>query len=525
MKKLIEVKNLTKYFGKNKVLDNINLHIKRGEILGLAGANGSGKSTLMNILFGSEVILDSGGYVGEVYFEDRLVKLQSSFSAMELGMGMIHQEFTLIPGMTIHENIKLSRENTYKETNKILSEEFSLIHRKRDKEDSKEALKSLGIDVDVDLKVKDLSTSLKQFIEIAREIDRTNLKLLFLDEPTAVLNDTDGKLFLSVIRELSNKGVSIVFVSHRLHELKEICDRVMVLRDGKVICTYEKEEISVKDISFHMIGHEVVQVKGSEKKLGNDKILELERFSVHMPGEEIKEISLDVYEGEILGVTSLSGQGKLALAYGLMGMFNTEGNVRFKNKNLNPKNTKKNIENGLVVLSDERKTHGLLLDHSIMENITFTANQVNKSFSKEILGFKTSFLDKKKISVHTDKYINEFEIKCMSKDQNTKELSGGNQQKVCLARAISTKPDLLLISEPTRGIDIAAKEKILESLININTKDKNTIIIASSELDDLKRVCDRIVVLCEGKISSVLSPGASETEFGLALSGERLGEA
>lgn len=520
MSKLIEIKNLNKYFGNVKVLDDINIDIKKGEILGLAGANGSGKSTLLNILFGNEVITSSGGYKGKISFEGKEVNIENSSISTVLGMGMIHQEFSLIEDMSVYENIKLFRENTYR--NKLsLPEEICLINRKKDKEDAEKALKKLGIELDANYDVRNLSTSLKQFIEIAREIDKSDLKVLFLDEPTAVLSDDDSEILLKIIKNLSKDGISIVFVTHRLHEMEKVCDRVVVLRDGKLISTLEKEDINSKRISYDMIGSEVSFVKSKNKTSSNKKVLEVKNLYIDMPGELIKDISFDVFEGEILGVTSLSGHGKLAIGYGLMGMFETRGNIEFKENKYFVNEPSKNIKNGVIFLSDERKTHGLLLNHSITDNIVFTANQTKKMFSKKIFNIETSFIDKVKCKEHAERYINLFNIKCESEKQLVKELSGGNQQKICLARAISTKPELLVVSEPTRGIDIAAKEKILENLIDINKKDKVSILMASSELDDLRRICDRIMVLCEGKISAILSPDSKDLDFALALSGER----
>jgi simple sugar transport system ATP-binding protein len=239
-----------------------------------------------------------------------------------------------------------------------------------------------------------------------------------------------------------------------------------------------------------------------------------------MPGEEIRDLALSVYQGEILGLTSLSGHGKLALGYGMMGMYPVSGNVTYENETLARINARANIIKGMYVLPDDRHNLGILADQSLQENIIFTANQIKGKFSLKSLFHSLGLLDRRQAKLHVEKMIRDFDIKCTSVDQKVKELSGGNQQKVCIARALTVEPRLLFVAEPTRGVDIAAKEKILNMLIEINRSQGTTIIIASSELDELKRVCDRIAVMVEGKVYKILSPNASEVEFGLALSGE-----
>ncbi len=270
-----------------------------------------------------------------------------------------------------------------------------------------------------------------------------------------------------------------------------------------------------------MIGYDV-QKTVSKRKLTADKILlSLRGFEVDMPGEGLAGIDLDIHEGEIVGVTSLSGHGKLALGYGIMGLHKTRGKVLYKGRPLAVSDIRGTISSGIYFLPDDRRGSGLLLEHTVGENIVFSGFHIKNLFSKGI--FKDlSFFDSKEGNAHIDIYIKRFEIKCSSPQQKVMELSGGNQQKVCISRALTTKPELLFISEPTRGVDIGAKEKLLAMLTEINAKEGTTLVIASSELEELARICDRIVVLFEGRVFRILEPDADETEFALAISGEEI---
>lgn len=520
MKKILEIKNLSKKYGANHALKDVDLDIGYGEVHGLVGLNGSGKSTLMNILFAKNSIEETGGYSGSIYFDQDEYLPKSSHQALTKGIGMIHQEFALFDEMTVFENIKLRRENTFKSTDRIFSKEYSLLDKKKDIWDSVKSLEILGIETDVREKTMKLSTSMKQFSEIAREIENSQLKLLLLDEPTAVLSEDEAKKLLDFIRNLSKKGVSVLFVSHRLEEILDVCDKVTVLRDGALVSSCPANQTNIDRLTYEMVGKSVKKTasKGIKKNLC-DPILKLKDFKVGMKGEEIGGIDLDVFKGEILGVTSLSGHGKLALGYGLMGLHKPSGQVEYKNRNYDLHDHASNIKNGMLFLSDERKISGLLLNKSVEYNTTFTADQIDGSFSKRFFGLKIGIADKKKCRETTESFIRDFDIKCSTKDQAVGELSGGNQQKVALARAMAANPDLLLISEPTRGIDVSAKEKVLSLIKDTNEKKDTTFIIASSEIDDLRKICDRIAVLYEGRISAMLGPDDQALMFSYALSG------
>lgn len=516
---MLEVRNISKTFGSVQALSNMNLSIRKGEIYGLVGANGSGKSTLMNILFGNSVIEETGGFDGEIYIEGEPVQIRSAKDSMQRGIGMIHQEFVLIPEMTVFENINITRENKHPVFEKILGPDLAYLDRKKDREKSRKILEKLGFQIDETLPVKYLSVNAKQFVEIAREMNKSDLKVLFLDEPTAVLNEEDSGKLMEILKELAKTGISILFCTHRLHEICEICDRVSVIRDGKEVASYERGQLQISQLAKDMIGHDVSQTRRQQEEHKGETILELKQFGVAMPGEELHEVDLEVYQGEILGITSLSGHGKLALGYGLMGMFDTEGEVLLHKEHIEVSQVQKNIEKGLFLLPDDRKNMGLLMDHSVKENIVFSGFYGKKKFTKKVFG-NIRIKDQKAMDLFAQEQIEKLGIKCADENQRVRELSGGNQQKVCIARANAMEPEVLVIMEPTRGVDIGAKEKILDLLADMNRQRRTTVLVASSELEELKRICDRIVVFCEGKVSAVLPPDASEEAFALAFTGE-----
>lgn len=520
MSNILEIINLSKNYHGSPALKNVNLSVKAGEIHGLVGANGSGKSTLMNILFGHQIIHETGGYQGQIRHRGSLVQIKNCSEAISLGIGMVHQEFALIPNLTISENIKLGREITNRFTDRLFGYKYSFVDKKRNNEQAAQILNKLGLKIDVGILVGHLSTNIKQFVEVARETGRQDLNLLLLDEPTATLNKGDAQQLLSVLRELAQSGVAVLFVSHRLEEIKQICDRVTVFRDGQVVSRYKQEELSITTLARDMIGHLVTKAYAPDRAICTSEAILFRNFSVDMPGEAIKEMNLAVYKGEILGLTSLSGHGKLALGYGVMGLYPTAGEVIYEGRKLPWMNARTNILKGIYVLPDDRQTLGMLLEHSVEDNIIFTGNQVKNLFARQLPRPFSGFLDHRMSRRYVMKLVQDFDIKCTGVKQKIKELSGGNQQKVCLARALTVQPQLLFVAEPTRGIDISAKEKILQMLIEINRNQQTTIVMASSELDELKRICDRIAILVEGRIYKILSPDVSDIEFGLALAGE-----
>ncbi len=515
---LLEIKSVSKYFGNIKVLDHISLTVEKGDILGIVGSNGSGKSTLMNILFGSDVIKETGGYQGEIYIDGQKISENSTTNGFERGIGMIHQEFALIPDMSVAENITMNREKTNPVLRKMFGNNLALLNKDENEREAKEILEKLGFSIDVNIAVKKIAGGAKQFVEIAREIAKSNLKLLFLDEPTSVLNQIDSERFIEIIKDIARSGTAVIFVSHRLHEICMACNKVAVLRDGKLINAYTQGNFNIKQITFDMVGHEVegAKVYNKKRKKQNKTIMKFHKFSARMLGDQIERADLQIYEGEILGVTGLSGHGKLALGYGVMGYCPVNGTIIFEDKVMDPSNIKENIKSGIFFMPEERKTLGILPDQSVKDNLVFSAFILKNKFSK---GRLLRRKNQKLIEEYASNMMEVLDIRCSGYNQKVSELSGGNQQKVCIGRAIALEPKMLFVAEPTRGVDMVAKQKILQVLTEMNHKKGTTLVVISSELEELRQICSRIAVFCQGRITSILSPDSSEEEFVQAFMG------
>jgi simple sugar transport system ATP-binding protein len=521
---ILELRNIEKeYFG-NKVLKGIDLKVKAGEIHALVGENGAGKSTLMNIIFGMPVIHNTGGIKGDIIFNGEKVDIKSPQSAMELGIGMVHQEFMLLPGFTITENIKLNREITkHNIVSKALGSRLKTVDMNSMREDSKRALENLGMTVNDLLTIAGLPVGYKQFVEIAREIDKENLKLLVFDEPTAVLTESEAEKLLKAMKELSAKGIAILFITHRLDEVLEVADSITVLRDGEKVGFMKKGEANLQNIAQMMVGRKIEKMESEvhQENENSEVTMTIRNFKVNMPGEIVKNINLDVKKGEILGIGGLAGQGKIGIANGITGLYEASGEITVNGSKLELNNPKKAIENKIAFVSEDRRGVGLLLDTSIEMNIVMTSMQIQGTFLKSPLKSRIfSLQDSKGIRKHSVKMIKDLDIRCVGPTQITRRLSGGNQQKVCIARALTLNPDILFVSEPTRGIDIGAKKLVLDLLVKLNKELGMTVVITSSELSELRSVSHRIAIVYDGEIEGVLRPNDSDIDFGLAMAGK-----
>ncbi len=523
---LLRAENLSKAFGENTVLKDINFTIKPGEIVGLVGENGAGKSTLMKIIFGMEVIQATGGYGGKLEFEGKEVRFSSPFEALEAGIGMVHQEFSLIPGFEAGENIVLNRESTKKGISEYLfGDRIRKINEKENLERARNAIEQLGVEqLRAETPISEMPVAHKQFTEIAREIEREKTKLLVLDEPTAVLTEEEAKVLISTMKTLSNKGIAIIFITHRLQEILDVSDKIIVLRDGVLINTVETENTNVNQITEWMIGRKMAMTEDAEqgRKQEAEDIIKIKDLWVDMPGEMVKRLSLNIKKGEILGLGGMAGQGKIGIANGVMGLYDAGGEVLYAGEPLVLNQPKEVLSKGIFFVSEDRKGVGLLLEDSIEKNIAYPALQIKQQFLKKQFGF-FQMLDEKAVTENAKKYIEKLEIRCTGSKQLVKELSGGNQQKVCLAKAFTMEPEVLFVSEPTRGIDIGAKQLVLETLKEYNQEKGTTIIITSSEIEELRSICDRIAVINEGKVAGILSPKADILEFGKLMVGAKEG--
>lgn len=522
---LLKVENLSKSFGENIVLKDINFEIKAGEILGLVGENGAGKSTLMKIIFGMDLIRETGGYNGKIFFEGKEINFASPFDALEAGIGMVHQEFSLIPGFMSSENIVLNRESTKKNIAEILlGENLNKIDQDENLKRATKAISKLGVEMTGEEKISEMSVAYKQFTEIAREIEREKTKLLVLDEPTAVLTEEEAKILLNTMKKLSEKGIAIIFITHRLDEIMEVSDKVTVLRDGNLISTVPTKTTNVNQITEWMIGRKVSLSSDNKKEEEKEKenIIEIKNLWVDMPGEIVKNLDLEIKKGEILGLGGMAGQGKIGIANGIMGLYQAGGEVKYKGEKIKLNTPTDPLKKGLFFVSEDRKGVGLLLDESIERNIAYPAMEIKNAFFKKQFVF-LSTIDDKKVSENAKKYIDKLEIRCMNEKQKVFELSGGNQQKVCMAKAFTMEPEILFVSEPTRGIDIGAKQLVLDTLKEYNKEKGTTIIVTSSEIEELRSICDRIAIINEGRVEGILSPTADILEFGKLMVGVKEG--
>ncbi|GAB1482104.1 sugar ABC transporter ATP-binding protein [Treponema sp.] len=518
---LLKLESVSKDFYGTTVLTDVNFSLKKGEILGLVGENGAGKSTLMRILFGMPVISETGGYGGRVLIDGQEVSFKSPFDAIDAGIGMVHQEFSLIPGFTVGENIMLNREPTRSSfAVEVFGERLSTLRRDVMRERSLKAIARLGVSINPETPVSEMPVAHKQFTEIAREIDRDNVRILVLDEPTAVLTESEADTLLASLKRLASEGIAIIFISHRLHEVIDIADRVIVLRDGSIIQDAAAKSLSVRDIASWMVGRDLgAAAKRDASRTLSGEALRVEHLWVDMPGETVRDVSFSVHEGEIFGIGGLAGQGKIGIPNGIMGLFAAGGQVYLHGAQVPLDLPKAALDAGMAFVSEDRRGVGLLLDESLDWNIAFGAMQVKGQYLKSMFGGLFKLRDEKAMCALADEYIHKLEIKCTSSRQLAKELSGGNQQKVCLSKAFALSPKLLFVSEPTRGIDVGAKKLVLDNLRHHNRDFGTTIIMVSSELEELRSICDRIAIVDEGHIAGILESSAPAAEFGLLMSG------
>ncbi len=542
---LLQLQHIGKEFYGNRVLTDISFDVMPGEIIGLVGENGAGKSTLLNILFGMPVISSTGGYEGDIHISGKPVHFTSPNQALAQGIGMVHQEFSLIPGFTATENILLNREVLNGSLmSYVFSDRVSTLNRDAMLRRASDALNTLGVNISPSMTVNEMPVGYKQFIEIAREIDRKNTRLLFLDEPTAVLTEQEAEILLIALKKLAKQGIAIVFISHRLSEVKELCSRIIVLRDGRLITDSPAEELTTRQIASLMVGREserrieeaevsndaieakettatVTLAKPLKKKKKPKPALKVEHLWVDMPGETVRDVSFEVKKGEIFGIGGLAGHGKLGIPNGIMGLYPSGGKVRLFGKRLALNKPRAALGRKMAFVSEDRRGVGLLLDEPLDWNITFTAMQTQGRF---LIGIPLIFQVRNEYAMRkeTEKYIEALSIKCTGPTQKAGELSGGNQQKVCLAKAFVLRPNILLICEPTRGIDIGAKTLVLDTLKKYNKDNGTTIIITSSELEELRSVCDRVAIVDKGEIAGILPASSPAEEFGMLMMGEKL---
>lgn len=488
---LLEMKNITKTFPGVKALDNVNLKVEEGEIHALVGENGAGKSTLMNVLSG---IYPYGTYDGDIVYNGEVCKFNKIKDSEEKGIVIIHQELALIPYMTIGENMFLGNER-----GKSAAIDWNETYGEADK-----YLKMVGLSESSKVLVKDIGTGKQQLVEIAKAMAK-HAKLLILDEPTSSLNEKDSQALLDLLLKFKKEGMTSIIISHKLNEVAYVADKITVIRDGSTIETMDKHttEISEDRIIQGMVGRELTDrfPKRHDVKIG-DINMEVKNWTVHHPlypeRKVCDNVSINVRKGEVVGISGLMGAGRTELAMSIFGQSygtNISGQLYLDGKEVHLKTVKQAIQNKLAYVTEDRKGNGLVLTNPIKINTTL-ANLDSISPRK--------IIDKDKEYQVAEEYRSKLKTKCPTVEQNVGNLSGGNQQKVLLAKWMFADPDVLILDEPTRGIDVGAKYEIY-CIINDLVAAGKSVIMISSELPEVLGMSDRIYIMNEGKIAGELS--------------------
>jgi putative multiple sugar transport system ATP-binding protein len=499
---ILEMKNITKTFPGVKALNNVSFSVAEGEIHCLVGENGAGKSTLMKVLSG---VYPHGTYSGDVVFDGKVQKFSSIADSEKVGVAIIYQELALVPEMSIYENIFLGNEIR----NGPMVNWNETIRR------AGEVLKKVRLDTNPATKVKDLGVGKQQLVEIAKALSR-DVKLLILDEPTAALNEDDCQNLLNLVRELRTHGVTAVLISHKLREVIAIADKVTVLRDGQTICTLDakKGEVSEGVLIKHMVGREIENIYPKrERQQPGDVVLEVKNWCAYNPtlGRDVlKDVNFNIKKGEIVGFAGLIGSGRTELALSMFGNpdhYRVSGDMYVKGKPVNFRLPEQAIGTGVAYATEDRKGDGLILIQDVKQNITL-ANLMEISPRGVVDG-------NAEIKV-ADGYRTSLNIKTPTVEQKVSNLSGGNQQKVSLAKWLFVKPDILILDEPTRGIDVGAKYEIY-TIMNRLVKEGMSIIMISSELPEILGMSDRVYIVSSGRIAGELPVEEATQEKIMAL--------
>lgn len=485
-KVLLEMKNITKTFPGVKALNNVNIKVEEGEIHTLVGENGAGKSTLMNILSG---IYPFGSYEGEVAYDGKTCHFTNIKDSEEKGIVIIHQELALIPYMTIGENMFLGNER-----GKAFAIDWNETYDKADK-----YLRIVGLKESSRTLVKDIGVGKQQLVEIAKALAK-NAKLLILDEPTASLNENDSKALLDLLLQFKKEGMTSILISHKLNEISYIADKITIIRDGATIETLDKavDTITEDRIIKGMVGRDLSDrfPKRAQKNIG-EFALEIENWKVYHPiytdHKVVDNVSLNIKKGEVVGIAGLMGAGRTELAMSVFGKSygtNISGSIKMNGKEVQLHNVSTAIKHKLAYVTEDRKGNGLILSNSIKNNVSL-ANLAGVS-SNGIIDADKEY----QVALDQREKLN---IKCPTVEQNVGNLSGGNQQKVLLAKWMFANPDILILDEPTRGIDVGAKYEIY-CIINRLVEEGRSVILISSELAEVIGMCDRIYIMDSGRI-------------------------
>jgi putative multiple sugar transport system ATP-binding protein len=483
---ILEMKNITKLFASVRALDNVNLQVEKGEIHALVGENGAGKSTLMNVLSG---IYPYGSYQGDIFYNNEECKFKEINDSESKGIVIIHQELALVPFLTIGENMFLGNERGHK-----VAISWDETYSKAD-----ELLKTVGLNEPSRTLIKDISVGKQQMVEIAKALAK-NVKLLILDEPTASLNESDSRKLLDLLLEFKEKGLTSIIISHKLNEISYVADKITIIRDGATIETLDKnvDAITEERIIKGMVGRDLVDRFPKREKIDIGEVsLEVKDWNVFHPlnseRKVVDNVSINVHKGEVLGISGLMGAGRSELAMSIFGKSygnNISGTLKINGKEVHLNSVQQAIDNKLAYVTEDRKGNGLILSNPIRINTTMA--KMDKVSHHQIIDQNLE------IQV-ANEYKDKLSIKCPNVEQNVGYLSGGNQQKVLLSKWMFADPDILILDEPSRGIDVGAKYEIY-CIINDLVSQGKSVIMISSELPEILGMCDRIYIMNQGKI-------------------------
>ncbi|WP_216594922.1 sugar ABC transporter ATP-binding protein [Domibacillus robiginosus] len=487
-KPMLSMKNISKAFNGITVLNSVDFSVKKGEVHALMGGNGAGKSTLMKILTGVYTADQ-----GEIYIDDQLVEINNTDDARKNYISMIFQEFSLIPTLTVAQNIFLTRED---------KTSIGLLNDKECVEKTRKLLQELEVDIDPNELVGNLGVGYWQMTEIAKALSQET-KILVMDEPTASLTKKETEVLFSFINQLKSKGYAIIYISHRMDEILEICDRITILRDGKHVATEDCKQIDLDMVIQYIVGSGMDKAfEWKEREYAKDAapVLEVKNLTV---GSKVQGVNFNLYPGEIVGIAGLMGSGRTETVSAIFGTGPKDsGDIVVNGKPVTIKNAPDAIKAGLALIPEDRRVQGLVLEHSVKDNIILPI------LSKMQKGF---FIDNKKANKVANDFVRKLNIKTDDIYKTTNLLSGGNQQKIVLAKWLANDPSVLILDEPTIGVDIGAKTEIVDVVRELADSGK-AILVISSELPELLALSDRVLVMHEGRMIKEMQRRDIETE-------------
>ena len=473
---ILELRHITKRFAGVVALKDVSLNIRRGEVRALVGENGAGKSTLIKVITGAHEPTE-----GELWFDGRKIEHNNPSLAKQMGVGVIYQELNLMPHLTVVENLFFGRE----------LKKGPVLDKKRMLDECRSRIAELGVKIDPNAKVRELTIAQQQIVEIVKAVSQ-DIRFLIMDEPTAPLTTNEIEKMFEIVDHLKSKGISILYISHRLEEIFRLSDTVTILRDGQLVQTLPTAQTDRAMLIRLMVGREITNDYPPRQTPVGEVLMEVKGLT----NRRISDCSFSLRRGEILGFAGLVGAGRTELARAIYGADRTaSGTVSIRGEKKDIRSTRQGIEAGIGLITEDRKAQGLLLTKGIDFNITYASlNKVSRM----------GVISKKKENEVTDRYIQAMRIRCYSAAQPTRTLSGGNQQKVVLGKWLATDSDILIFDEPTRGIDVGAKREIYQLMRSLSEQGK-TIIMISSEMAEVIGMCDRVLVMKKGTIAGELS--------------------